>query len=530
MYILSTEEMSNIDKRAIEEFAIPGEVLMENAGKAVADKTEKCLGDMFGKKVLVVCGKGNNGGDGYVVARHMHEKGARVYVIMCASKDEITGDAKIMLERLPAQIRLTTLERVGDIHFDVAVDAVFGTGFKGRIDSRFAKVIETINKCAGFVVAVDIPSGVNGNTGAVSNPCVQADYTFTFCCEKLGHRIYPGKGMCGKTIVCDIGIPDQAVLDEKPKTELFTKNKMDAMLRPFSPMDHKGINGKLLIIGGSTGMTGSVCMAAMAAMRAGVGLCYVAVPRSVYPIVATKLTEAIIIPVEDNQKGCIAPSALEDLKDILTKVDAVVIGCGMSVTEDTRGFMYNMSDKFKTPVLIDADGLNIISKNMDCLYNCDVPVVLTPHMMEMARLLGAPLENVMNDRAGTAKSFAKDKRVTLVLKGDGTITAYGNSAYINTSGNPGMATGGSGDVLSGIIGAFLAGGMKPFSAAACGVFLHGMAGDYAAEQMSMRGMIATDIINALPYCFTAALPAKGASSLLEKRLAGKEISNIHRIN
>ncbi len=526
MFILSTEEMTNIEKRTINESGISGEVLMENAGKSAADKTEKYLGDMFGKNVLVVCGKGNNGGDGYVIARHLQEKGAHVYVLMCVSRDEVRGDAKTMLEKLPRAVQFTNLERISGTHFDIAVDAIFGTGFKGEIDGVYERAINCINNSGGMVISVDIPSGVNGSTGEVAKVCVRADYTFTFCREKLGHRIYPGKRMCGKTIVCDIGIPEAAVMEEKPKINLFSKSDMDTELRPLSPMDHKGVNGRLLIIGGSTGMAGSVCLAARAAMRAGAGLCHVAIPKSIYPIVATKLTEAMTIPLEDDENGCISAHGADKLDDIINKADAVVIGCGMSVNDNTCAFMDRLIDKIKIPMLVDADGLNILARNIDFFYRFNGPVVLTPHAMEMSRLTGKSVENINNDRVGTAMKFAKDRRVTLVLKGNCTVTANGKSGYINTNGNPGMATGGSGDVLSGVIGAMMAGGMKPFKAAACGVYLHGRAGDYAAEQLSMRGMIASDIVEALPHCFTAALSGKGPSSLLEKKDTARESRNI----
>lgn len=274
-------------------------------------------------------------------------------------------------------------------------------------------------------------------------------------------------------------------------------------------------------------MAGSVCLTAMAAMRAGVGLCYVAIPEAIYPIVAGKLTEAMTIPLENGEGGSIAPYNAEKLEEILGKVDAVVVGCGMSVKDDTCAFLYRLFEKLRTPVLFDADALNILSKDIEQIYNCEVPMVLTPHMMEMSRLSGTPLEQVQKDRVTSAARFVDNTRVTLVLKGDATVTMGSSGGYINTSGNPGMATGGSGDVLSGIIGAFMASGMKPFKAAACGVFVHGMAGDMAADELSMRGMIASDIVAMLPHCFKNNI--MGAGNGYERRLTAKETGHIHKL-
>lgn len=529
MYVLTNEEMASIDSHTIKEFGIPGKQLMENAGKITAEKIEEIMVDAKGKRVLVVCGKGNNGGDGFVIARYLKQKKANVYIVLCESKYELYGDALTMFKKLPDGITFITVEKAEETHFDVVVDAVFGTGFKGEFDSKYTDIINMINKCGSKVVAVDIPSGVNGNTGQTANPCVKADYTFTFCCEKLGHRIYPGKKMCGKITLCDIGIPERAVQMENPKIRLFTKSDMEEVLRPLLPTDHKGDNGKLLIVGGSVGMAGSVCLAARGAMRSGVGLCYVAVPESIYPIVATKLTEAIIIPLKAGEDGSISPEAVVQLEGKLENMDAVVIGCGMSVTDNTSRFMERFMEKLKVPTVIDADGINILAKNPNCFLDCEAPLILTPHTVEMSRLSKYSPEEITNDRIGCALKYAHEKRITLVLKGDGTITTENGRGYINTTGNPGMAKGGSGDVLSGIIGAFLAAGMNNIMAAASGVFAHGMAGDYAAIQKTMRGMIASDIIENLQLCFGAHGTNKVTAGTSEKRLDG-HLSKITKLS
>lgn len=498
MFILSANEMRNIDKRTTNEYGIPGIQLMENAACAVVTQTEKTFGALFGKSVLVVCGKGNNGGDGFAAARLMADKGAVVEVVLCCREDEIKGDAKTMLERLSDNINFISLCEADKKKYDFVLDGVFGTGFCGTIQGEYKKGIDVINRAADKIIAIDIPSGVNGNTGAAANVWVKADLTVTFCGEKLGHRIHPGKDACGKVIVADIGIPEQAVLEEKPKCQLFVEQYEELIIKSPHPTDNKGTNGKLLVVGGSEGMAGSVCLASAAAMRSGAGLCYTAIPRCIYPIVATKLTEPITIPVQDTD-GHICKNGVNTVLDAAKKADAAVIGCGMSVNDHTAAFFKDVLKHIAIPVLLDADGLNILALNKDMEINC--PLVMTPHPGEMARLMDTTIEDVNGDRVGTARKCSHKYNGVVVLKGDGTVTCHQDDIYINSSGNPGMATAGSGDVLSGIIGALLAKGISPYEAAACGVYIHGMAGDIAAKASSMTGMIASDIINAVPFCF-----------------------------
>ncbi|MBQ9624815.1 MAG: NAD(P)H-hydrate dehydratase [Clostridia bacterium] len=499
MYVLSTTEMSEIDRRMINEYGVSGAMLMENAGKAVVNGVEDIY-EVSGKRVLVACGKGNNGGDGYVAARLLYEKGAKVYLLMSEETDDISGDSRLMLEQVPKEVERINTSFAKEQEFDIAIDAVFGTGFKGAAEGKYAEIIKRVNACK-TVFAIDIPSGVNGNTGVCEGECVKADYTFALCREKLGHRLFPGKLMCGKILVCDIGITDEAVNAQSPKIELLEKDYMDTHLRRLLPTDHKGDNGKLVIIGGSLGMAGSVCLAAQAALRAGVGLCYVIVPKSIYGVVAGKLTEAMVIPVEDGLNHCICPLDIEKMKRYLEKADAIVMGCGMSFVDETKQTVSKIAKLIKVPIVVDADGINALSERHDFFNECGGKIVITPHNMEMARVSGCSLEEIKANRIEKAMSFAREKSCIVALKGSGTFVTDGKRGYINTSGNEGMATGGSGDALSGVIGAFLACGMEPLKATGCAVYAHGMAGDLAAERLSKRGMIASDIINSLPYCF-----------------------------
>lgn len=499
MYILSTSEMKNIDRRAIEKYGISSEDLMENAGKAVAKGIQEQLAFLEGIQVLVVCGKGNNGGDGFVVARHLFNMGAVVSLVMCCDEKEISKDALTMRKRLPKKVFILSMEKAMERKFDVAIDAIFGTGYNGAATGVYADGIKLVCNSAKLVISIDIPSGLYGDTGSCGRgPYVKADITYTLCCEKLVHRM-PSRSTCGRIIVCDIGIPKEAIIEENPECRLFTSYEAKMFMRDPSPYDHKGTNGKILIVGGSEGMAGSVCMAAMGAMRSGVGLCYVAVPRCIYSIVAAKLTEAIIIPLDD-ENGKIAPSAAKTVIEKAYDMDAVAIGCGMGECDGTAEFLKAVLEKLQTATLLDADGLNILAKHPNMKRNTSL--VLTPHPGEIERLMGMDGGSANKNRMEVARNCAKKYDAYVVLKGYGTITTSGGEAYINSTGNPGMAKGGSGDVLTGVIGAQLARGILSYYAAAFGVYIHGLAGDKAAAELSMAGMIATDIISHLPHCFT----------------------------
>lgn len=498
MYILSTTEMQNIDKRTINEFNVPGITLMENAGEKVATEIKNKVEEIG--KLLIICGKGNNGGDGFVVANYFANKNVIVDLVLLGQKEELKGDALIAFNNMSDKVNLISLDEVAG-KYDVIVDAIFGTGFSGELNGIYKTAVEYINSSKAVVFSVDIPSGVNGNTGQIGNICVKADYTVTFCNRKYAHYLYPGKAMCGEISVSRIGIPDEAIEMEKPVVTVFNEVEFKRNAIPTNPTDHKGTNGSLLIIGGSYNMPGAVNLCTMGALRGGTGLVTVAMPKCLHNIVATKISEAIIMPLIENENGQISKDNLQALIEKANSVNAVVIGCGMGISSDGEEILKGLIENVEKPILIDADGLNMLSNNLDVLKRAKGDIILTPHPKEMSRLMGNTTEEVNGDRIGNAISFANKYGVTVVLKGNGTIIAKDGKAYLNTSGNEGMAKAGSGDVLSGIIGSVMAREKETFMSASKGVYIHGKAGDIAVEKLSKRGMIASDIIENIPYVF-----------------------------
>lgn len=508
MKVVTAQEMREIDRKAITEFKIPGIVLMENAGLQVAQAVKEKLPGINGRTVTVFAGKGNNGGDGLVAARHLFNMGADVKVLLLDSPEKITGDAAVNLEiwkKIGQKVYTVTQKddfnavRLFLVKTDIVIDAIYGTGFKGTVREYAGRIIEAINACEKPVIAVDIPSGVEADTGSVNGPCIRASLTVTFGLPKVGLLLEPGSGHAGELRVVDISLPGSLLGDDRIKCNLANENLVRGWL-PFRPScSHKGDYGRVLVVSGSRGMAGSSCLAAEAAARAGAGLVTLVVPEGVYEPVASKLTEVMVAPVAQTGEGTLSREALPVIRGMMERADVVALGPGLSTNPETVEVVRKIISHSRIPAVLDADGLNAFIGHTDLFKKVKKSLVLTPHPGEMARLTGLSVEMVQLNRLHEARTWSSNWGAVLVLKGYRTIVASPDgTAYINTTGNPGMATGGSGDVLTGIIAGLLAQGMEAVTAAAAGVYLHGAAGDVAAREKGMMGLIAGDLLSALP--------------------------------
>lgn len=504
MYILSSDQMRNIDSRASDKYGIPSIILMENAAKSVYEEIKKRFDPLSEKSFIIFCGKGNNGGDGYETARLLLQENAHVIAVSIGENNNTLSDAAVMRKRfiesggkiINAEDFLSKTDILSDY---IIVDAIFGTGINTDIKGISADIIRWINHNASPVISIDLPSGINTDNGQIMGIAVKADMTITFCLKKPAHFLLPGSELCGEIIVKDIGIPNEAVEDEHPNIILFNKGQADKIIPRYKKNEHKGSCGKLLVIGGSTAMSGAPVMASLAALRSGCGIVKLIVPENIYLPVAAKTLEIMVDPMKDTIYGTFSKDIIDEILEMTDRFDAVLIGCGMSVSEDTKEILYELVEKCNIPMVIDADGINILAKNKEILKHKKAPVILTPHTVEMSRMMGISSSEVDGDRIRCALEFAKEYELTALIKGPNTITAfYDGRIAVNSSGNPGMATAGSGDVLTGVIAAFIARGIKPFDAAAAGVYIHGKAGDLAAAKLSQYGLIASDIIDQLP--------------------------------
>ena len=504
--VTTAEQMREFDRRAADEYCVPSIVLMENAGSSVFQEVVETLESVRGKRVAVVAGGGNNGGDGFVAARHLHDAGASVQVLLLADPQKVSGDARTNLDILTrsgiAIGVMPSLEDVREVleNCDLIIDAIFGTGLKGKVEGFAAEVIRLINSVPRPTLAVDIPSGLDANTGQVLGVCVQADITVTFALPKVGLVTYPGVKYVGRLVIADIGIPKKLL--EEAQVELTEREYVVKYLPERPPDAHKGTFGTALVIGGSAGLTGAVAMAGEAALRAGAGLSIVAVPMGLQDIMSAKLTEVMTRSLPQTEKRSVSSEALEPALELAAKADAVVLGCGLGTEPETCTFVLEFVRSVEKPLVVDADGLNALSKDTSALQVRHVDTVITPHPGEMARLMGTSIEAVQSDRLGIAKEAAVRFRCVTVLKGARTVIARPDGiVFINPTGGSGLATGGTGDVLAGLIGGLLAQGVSAWNAAVCGTYIHGLAGDICEQEIGSPGMIAGDVCRAIPAAF-----------------------------
>ncbi|MGI5922230.1 MAG: NAD(P)H-hydrate dehydratase [Syntrophomonadaceae bacterium] len=521
MKLLTAQEMKSIDARASSEFGIPSLILMENAGIRVVETIDETLVTPKGKTVVILAGKGNNGGDGLVIARHLINAGVNVDTFIMGSPEEMTPDTFTNYSILARMTdRIYPLQEDKDLDrlmlslfiCDLIVDAMYGIGFKGSLNDFDARVVKMANWCKSPIIAVDIPSGVEADTGKVHGEAIQAWQTVTFALPKIGLVLEPGKDYAGTLTVADISIPVALLKDQALKTHLITEAMVKPLIGPRQPESHKGTYGHTLVIGGSAGMTGAVIMSSSAALKAGAGLVTAAVPQSMLPVVETAVTEVMTVPLAQTQQAAISLDALPAIESLLAKVSVCAIGPGMSGYPEANTILRFVLDMAGIPMVIDADGLNALQGDVEILKHRPIPAVLTPHPGEMARLTGKSIDAIQAQRMDIAREFAREFGVILVLKGNKTLVATPTGElFVNLTGNPGMATAGSGDVLCGLISGFISQGLKPQDAAVAGVYLHGRIGDMVSETRGQRGLTAGDLLAGIPEILRQLEMAKSSS-------------------
>ncbi|NLC77741.1 MAG: NAD(P)H-hydrate dehydratase [Clostridia bacterium] len=510
MLIVNNQEMAMLDRETINEIGLPGMVLMEHAALRVVELLGRLYGPLAKKRALIFAGKGNNGGDGLAIARLLLNAEASVNVFLLCNPEELKGDALKnfqILQQWGAKIHYLAAEKdlqrvdIALMCADFIVDAIYGTGFKGSVTGIGAELIKIINDSGVPVIAVDLPSGLDASTGKVAGPCIQASATVTLGLPKLGLLLEPGSKYVGELWLGEISLAPQAIKKAGLKTNLITAAEVAAKLPQRPRAAHKGTFGHVIAVGGSEGMTGAIHLAASGALRSGAGLVTAAVPKSLHSIMEMKTVEIMTKPLPETEAVTVGQEALDAILGLLAAGNVLLLGPGMSRHVSTSALLANLLPKVNKPLILDADALNMISADdpAKVFAGIKAPVIITPHPGEMGRLLGISAREVQQNRVETARQAAAEWKVVVVLKGAKTLVAHPDGTlYINPTGNPGMATGGSGDVLAGIIASLVAQGLDAFDAALVGVYVHGLAGDLAGQRRGRLGMTAGDLVEELP--------------------------------
>jgi len=502
MRVLNAAQMREADRRTIDDIGIPSLVLMENAGRQAVAAMEAMYSDLSDRQVAVLCGRGNNGGDGFVIARTLVQRGIDVAVFLIGSVGDVRGDARVNLEIL-GRLGLTVVEvadsQAWELHFSevsdctLIVDAIFGTGLNAPVSGFIESVIADVNTSGLPVVSIDLPSGLSADSAEPIGPSIEAGLTITIAAPKLPLVLPPGELRAGDIVIADIGIPIE-VLDNVtgPRVELLTRGAMREIVVPRTADSHKGDYGRVLLVAGSRGKTGAAHLAAVGALRSGAGLVTVATPASCQPVLAGMAPEYMTEALEEADGGL----AVDEIDRVLEMArDVVAIGPGLGQAPATRNFIQQIVDRATMPLVIDADGLNAFASAPDRLTGREGrDIIITPHPGEMARLVGMSTHEVQAHRLEIARNFASAHRLFVVLKGHRTLIATPDGkVFINPTGNPGMATGGTGDVLTGMIAAWLAQLLDAEAACKLAVYLHGLAGDLAEADEGEVAMTSADV-------------------------------------
>jgi NAD(P)H-hydrate epimerase len=498
--------MRRLDEMTIKECGLPGVVLMENAGRGAARLTAEHFGDLGGRRVAVVCGKGNNGGDGLVMARIFHGWQARVRIYLLGRREAVSGDARINLE-VAMKMGLDLVEISEEAHLDrldlsgadLVIDAILGTGLASEVKGLYRDVIEAINRGRARVMSVDVPSGLDSDTGRVWGTAVRADLTVTFGLPKIGLVLDRGEEFSGRLEVLDIGIPPHALAAADPGKELLTEAGLKGLLRPRDRTAHKGHFGHVLLVAGSTGKTGAAALAAQAAARTGAGLVTLAVPAGLNAILENKVTEVMTEPLPEEMSGFVGAEAVDRVLELAVGKSVLALGPGLGTNPGAGELVRNLVERCDLPLVIDADGLNALVGQTEVLRRARREVVLTPHPGEMSRLTGLGTAQLAADRLKAAKEMAQSFGIYLALKGHRTVVAAPDGRlWLNTSGGPHMASGGMGDILTGILAGLISQGIRVEDAARLGVYVHGLAADQAASGLGAVGLMASDLLPLLP--------------------------------
>lgn len=511
MHLLTTaDQMQKFDRTAIKNLGIPGLLLMENAGRAFVEELEQRISPLAGKRVVLFCGRGNNGGDGYVIARHLLNRGCTVDVALLSKRSDIQGDARTNLDILLKLLKVWKNElkviRLSDTSTlnrlrtpDVIVDAIFGTGFKGKANGLYLRAIQWIKRQKSFVASVDIASGVNATTGVVEGEAVKANLTVTMGLAKIGHYVGAGREHSGEVVVADISIP-KTVLERGDVHTFRVSNDDVRNALPQRPLAaHKYSVGKIFVLGGSRKFTGAPFMCAQAAMRTGAGAVILGTPKSVQPVLARKFTEVMIAPLDETPDGSISPSSHDAIMERVDWADVVLVGPGLSRSPETQALLLKLIPQIKKLLVLDADALAAVASSPKILSKRRHPTIITPHTGELSAIVGDDSSVIELYRVAKCRSAARTLHSVVCLKGSPTVTSTPDGdAFVNPTGNPGMATIGSGDVLTGVIGSLWAQRMPAHEAAYAGVFVHGLAGDLAAAALGQRSVMALDILDQIP--------------------------------
>lgn len=508
MDLVSAWQMQQMDKKTIRDFGLPGLVLMENAGRGATEILLGMLECLSLKTVGVVAGRGNNGGDGFVIARYLACRGIPVTVYLMGDMTTVSGDARTNLElltRLDAPI--IEIREQADLlkhksamaHRDIWVDALFGTGLNAEVTGLHRLVIEFINKLHKPVLAVDIPSGLHPETGQPLGACITASVTVTFGFAKTGLLLYPGADLAGRISVVDIGIPPHIAREALIYSHLITPDMAQDLYRKRPVDSHKGTAGHLLVLAGSRGKSGAAALCAESALRTGAGLVTLGIPEGLNPVMESLLTEVMTLPLAEAKGGVLGKTSLDQVRSALAGKRCLAMGPGLGLDSQTVSVVHALMGESTVPVVLDADALNSLEGHTGRLKTMTVQTVLTPHPREMARLTGLRVEDVQNDRLGVARAFAEKFKVHLVLKGARTVVAHPDGrAYINPTGNPLLSSGGTGDVLTGMIAGLICQGYDPADAARLAVYLHGAVADLLAEECGPVGVLASEMAAAIP--------------------------------
>jgi NAD(P)H-hydrate epimerase len=509
MKVATAEQMQELDRKAIEAYRIPGIVLMENAGRGATEVISNTFPDLQKMKIAIVAGKGNNGGDGFVIARYLLNRRISVKVYLLADSKGLRGDAETnfqIFQRMKGEV--ISIPSSKDYQkmkkelekFDLLIDAIFGTGLDAEVRGYYREVIDHLNTLQKPIVAIDIPSGLDANTGKPFGTAVRASLTITFGLPKIGHVISPGLDYVGKLKLVDIGLPKKLVEEERIQTYLLENDEIRGWLStPRRPDTHKGDYGHLLVIAGSVGKTGAAAMTCETALRIGAGLVTLAIPKSLNAIMEVKLTEVMTEPLPETPKQTLSLRAFSSILRLCENKKAVIIGPGIGTFKETQSLILKLIKTLNLPIILDADGLTALATQPKTLPTTNRSLILTPHPGEMAKLIRSTPKDVQEDRISISRNFAQSHHVHLVLKGHRSLIATPKGeVFINPTGNPGMASGGTGDVLTGMIGGLICQGFDILQSLQMAVYLHGLAGDEMAQELGEKSLIARDIIEKIP--------------------------------
>jgi NAD(P)H-hydrate epimerase len=509
MKVATAEQMQELDRKAIETYRIPGIVLMENAGRGATEAILNAFPDIRNMNVAIIAGKGNNGGDGFVIARYLLNQGVSVKVFLLADPKAPRGDAETNLHILtrmkgevisvPSSKDFQKMKKDCE-KFDLLIDAIFGTGLDAEVRGYYREAINHLNTLQKPIVAIDIPSGLDADTGKPLGTAIRASLTITFGLPKAGLLISPGLDYVGELKVIDISFPRNLIEEEKIQTHLLEEGEIRRWLSiPRYGDTHKGDYGHLLVLAGSVGKTGAAAMTCEAALKMGAGLVTLGIPKSLNSIMEVKLTEVMTQPLPETPQQTLSLRGLNAILRLCENKKGVVIGPGIGRVKETQSLILKLVKTLNLPIIIDADGLTALATQPKIFPPTNRSLILTPHPGEMATLTRSTVKEIQGDRIGVSRNFSKSHHVYLVLKGHRTVIATPQGeVFINPTGNPGMASGGTGDVLTGMIGGLICQGLGILTSLQIAVYLHGLAGDRVASEKGEKSLVATDIIEKIP--------------------------------